>query len=385
MGNAWSAPERTKLRKKMAEQLMDKGNPSLPWELIVEILSWLPVKSLGRFRCVSKPWNALIADPNFIKMHFNKTSENDDVFYQRRRLIFNEPGCCSLYSVNLDQLILNQNNDHGADDLIAPEAHLVCGDLPSYRVVDLFYCDGLLLCKLAEMPMTIYLVNPTTGESEELPEAPDNIQHLGFGFDHSTDDYKVVSAVFYDMLVFCVYSLKTGSWEELECSLPYSGAYTFHAVLLNGTLHWIMETPDQTSMIVAFLLEEEQAGEIPLPVEYSSDAGDCVLGVFRDCLCLTHCSDERTYNEFWVMNEYGEGQSWTKIKISIPYSELSLSGFWKENHDLLVFQKQLVMYNFKEQGFCNLSIPGFPHVDCIGTYLESLVSPNYYGITDREL
>ncbi|KAK3019943.1 hypothetical protein RJ639_004926 [Escallonia herrerae] len=45
-------------------------------ELITDILSRLPVKSLLRFRSVSKPWCALIDGPDFIKMHLKQTIIN---------------------------------------------------------------------------------------------------------------------------------------------------------------------------------------------------------------------------------------------------------------------------------------------------------------------
>ncbi|KAH0879052.1 hypothetical protein HID58_066446, partial [Brassica napus] len=45
---------------------------NLPWDLIVEILSHVPPKSLVRFRTVSKQWNTLINDKAFINN--NKTT-----------------------------------------------------------------------------------------------------------------------------------------------------------------------------------------------------------------------------------------------------------------------------------------------------------------------
>jgi hypothetical protein len=42
----------------------------LPEELVLdEILIRLPVKSLLRFKCVSKAWRTAISDPSFIRTH----------------------------------------------------------------------------------------------------------------------------------------------------------------------------------------------------------------------------------------------------------------------------------------------------------------------------
>uniref|UniRef100_A0A453T281 F-box domain-containing protein n=2 Tax=Aegilops tauschii subsp. strangulata TaxID=200361 RepID=A0A453T281_AEGTS len=47
--------------------------PSLPDDLISEILSWLPVKSACRFCCVSRGWHALISGPAFVATHRSRT------------------------------------------------------------------------------------------------------------------------------------------------------------------------------------------------------------------------------------------------------------------------------------------------------------------------
>lgn len=51
----------------------------LPEELIVEILSWVPVKALMQFRCVSKTWNSLILHPTFVKLHLHRSSKNTHI------------------------------------------------------------------------------------------------------------------------------------------------------------------------------------------------------------------------------------------------------------------------------------------------------------------
>lgn len=72
---------------RMKHQLRENPN-NLPSEIVREILSWLPVKSLCRFECVSKPWRSLIADPKFSTMLFNKAiKDKDRLLCQRRSVI----------------------------------------------------------------------------------------------------------------------------------------------------------------------------------------------------------------------------------------------------------------------------------------------------------
>jgi hypothetical protein len=52
----------------------------LPNDLIAEILSFLPVKYLVRFRSVCKPWKTLIYDHNFVKLHLNRSPTTNPLF-----------------------------------------------------------------------------------------------------------------------------------------------------------------------------------------------------------------------------------------------------------------------------------------------------------------
>jgi hypothetical protein len=58
------------------EEFAQQKRTSLPQELIIEILSLLPVKCLVRFQYVSKSWFALIInDSYFIKLHLKRSKE----------------------------------------------------------------------------------------------------------------------------------------------------------------------------------------------------------------------------------------------------------------------------------------------------------------------
>ncbi|KAM0867557.1 hypothetical protein ACQ4PT_041912 [Festuca glaucescens] len=48
---------------------------SLADDLVFDVFSRLPVKSLCRFRCVSRGWHALISDPAFVAAHRSRHAE----------------------------------------------------------------------------------------------------------------------------------------------------------------------------------------------------------------------------------------------------------------------------------------------------------------------
>ncbi|KAM1415520.1 hypothetical protein ACFX2I_007162 [Malus domestica] len=143
---------------------------------------------------------------------------------------------------------------------------------------------------------------------------------------------------------------------------------------------------ESSPVIVSFHLAEEEFREIPLPLKGSGLIPNeyYVVGVFRYCLCLTRCDDFKIHDEFWVMKHYGIRQSWTNIKTSFRYSELYHTSFWKDSHDLLLLDYQFVMYDFNKKSFHNLLVREFPEFENAGIYMESLVSPNYYGGRDPE-
>ncbi|KAK4592933.1 hypothetical protein RGQ29_017176 [Quercus rubra] len=49
----------------------------LPDDIVLNILSRIPVKSLIRFRCVCKTWDSSITTPNFISTDLNKNNDHD--------------------------------------------------------------------------------------------------------------------------------------------------------------------------------------------------------------------------------------------------------------------------------------------------------------------
>ncbi|KAF8660263.1 hypothetical protein HU200_057830 [Digitaria exilis] len=49
----------------------------LPVEVITEILARLPAKSVGRFRCVSRAWCAMLSADYFVDLHLRRANRPD--------------------------------------------------------------------------------------------------------------------------------------------------------------------------------------------------------------------------------------------------------------------------------------------------------------------
>lgn len=349
-----------------------------------------------------------------MKMHFNKAIESEDVFYQRRKLLFTNEQFDAIYSLDLDDF-LNRYDDPFLSGLGNYSNVGVIGDdsdgyvmattlkLPGISVSNYFsqnwslesFCYGLVLFKLDSK---LYVANPAIREYKKLPAPweelgpePSSSSGLGFGFDHSTDDFIVVKWwSLKDGIKFSVYALKTGSWRPIQGRFPYTTGSAFGGtgILLNGGLHWLMKRlEDKSRVIVSLLLADNEVREIPLPPDLT-DVGDwdyLPLGLFfKESLCIARTVvefvDETTAtsnNHFWVMKEYGVGESWTKRKFSYGFAfSLLPSGYWRENHVLFYSRvsQELGMYNFNDLSCRDVWIPGFPIVTGAGFYVESLVS-----------
>ncbi|CAD6212975.1 unnamed protein product [Miscanthus lutarioriparius] len=55
----------------------DLGAEALPNEVMTEILARLPAKSVGRFRCVSRGWSAMLSSDYFIDLHRQRANRPD--------------------------------------------------------------------------------------------------------------------------------------------------------------------------------------------------------------------------------------------------------------------------------------------------------------------
>ncbi|XP_058203810.1 F-box/kelch-repeat protein At3g23880-like [Rhododendron vialii] len=345
--------------------------PNLPFEIIVEILSRLSVKSLLRFRCVSKSWRSLISQTEFAKTHLRLASVNTD--YTHHRLILQGPcsyvdfKSCSLYSV------LNEKSDTAVE--------LDCPLKRTYSpVMVVGSCNGLV-CIAADLEVIIS--NPSARKSKRLPNAETksyNFLRYGFGYDESVDDYKV-ARFFWDIhreVEVMVYSLRTDSWRQIR-GFPQFFPLDHFGTYLNGALHWTRFT--KPNVIICLDLANETFGEVLEPDYRDGYSSRSLLNALNGCLCIL-CSYDY-YSDIWVMKEYGIRESWTKLVV-IPYVTHPSSGtpsskpfYILKNGEVLlnVYYTHLVRYNPKDGTSIYHVIHNCSESFVVYHYIENLVSP----------
>lgn len=84
---------------------MTRSSVFLPDDLITEILSFLPVKSLVRFRCVSIYWKTLISDRAFVKLHLKKSAIRNPLFTV---LMFHDEYISKEFAFAIDEMNLRR-------------------------------------------------------------------------------------------------------------------------------------------------------------------------------------------------------------------------------------------------------------------------------------
>ncbi|KAM3199274.1 hypothetical protein P3L10_031634 [Capsicum annuum] len=190
-----------------AKRVMKHSVP-LQEEIIMEILSRLPVRSLLRFKCVSKCWMTLISEPYFTLKHRNraKNDQNSQKFLVSRKDLLEDE--FSLYCSSLSSV-----------QRIEEVQKLDCpSNGKPWRSCKLYCCyDSLVLIAVfnyCDKTNQRLLWNPSTRESIVLPDQKFSLERRwctwGLGYDSVSNDYKILKID----LESCseILALKSGSW-----------------------------------------------------------------------------------------------------------------------------------------------------------------------------
>ncbi|XP_050209277.1 F-box protein CPR1-like [Mercurialis annua] len=383
--------------KKLLSAAADAGD--VPIDVICGILSYLPVKSVLRFRCVSKSWYSLINDSHFKKLHLLRSHD---------QVLILQLQCSDKYysfygGPFFDELISGESTQ--MESLFTPIPNPpICN-----RTKVLAACDGLLLVRNCDNYGQLTLLNPSTRERRSLQDVKycdftPNGSFYDLGYDSSTDDYKVLlRQTFFrsdrkPWQEINILSVKTNCWRKFN----YVGVFgeRKNAVNLNGSLNWVHMhccTPEQvskgkfkTAKIVSFSLANETITEMEHPCYYN-DFTLLDLGVLQGCLCLAVAEGRTPSFTIWLMKEFGATSSWTKVitiprlgGISVrgvtllPFNYMNKTIFLIESYsgvgaDLLILNDLEAEEDYKIVKITNFPRHYLPH---LVTFSRSLISPN---------
>ena len=291
----------------------------LPPDLIVDIISRLPISSLVNFSYVCRSWRSLAREP-FILEHLSRITQNSQC------LIFH---CDSPLRSELCYVEYLPSADHHKVHNFHPN---LFASMPEFDVVA--SCDGILCLSDSLFDNKLYLYNPFTNCMKILPksvEYPNSEVLIGFGYLQKTNEFKVIQIVYYQREGFrncpcskvLILTLGNSNWREIG-SADYQFVQSTSQVLVDGRLHWVTQAPkfsrSRAGNIVSFDLENEQFEDVPKPCCGALNKYDYHLLVIRGCLsAASPCWGGRL--EIWVMRNYGVKGSWSKqyiIKKNVP-------------------------------------------------------------------
>ncbi|KAK9064394.1 hypothetical protein SSX86_015776 [Deinandra increscens subsp. villosa] len=368
-----------------------KPKISYPTEIIEEILSRLPVKTLLQFRSVSKPWRSLISDPPFTKLHFSRSGHRTALFISaydpsaRKRYFLSAPldGGSVTHLATLDNVPPCTSNTTESEHLNG----LVCftsanGTFDSNYA----FVVNPSTHKILKVPDSVSWVNYGDGES--------NTCYL-FGFHESRNEHKILNIRIrkfrsVEILIFC---MSNHSWRKLNEKFPIGyDEYSIRikcSVCVNSVIHFMILN---SSDILTFDLQTEKFSKISTP-DYIMPQGIVAYRIIKINGCVgIVCHDEESIQmHIWILQDY-ERRVWVRETITFPEPWIDLDGtspLDSVNMDEIIFfstrlSRNVVnvhIYNMKSRGFRSVQLTlGQPFMclndvqfDQIKCYAESIV------------
>ncbi|PIA44274.1 hypothetical protein AQUCO_01700106v1 [Aquilegia coerulea] len=223
----------------------------LPSDLKRELFCRLPAKSLCRLKCVSKSMQSMIQDPVFVNERWSKCP----------------PFCLELYTEDSygEAVVFIQKFNQDGSGAKTRQRLTFGGTLWCLRRCNgliAFYNDNdkLLLCNLTNRVM---IRLPTI-------HGPSGMERFEFGFDSSSNKYKVLTWMEDKNAEFCISDVhirtleKDSSWRPVEVTQQFRSLGGKPRINVNGALFWFDASE---ARFISFDLADEKFGIIKVPGE----------------------------------------------------------------------------------------------------------------------
>ncbi|KAF0930253.1 hypothetical protein E2562_030893 [Oryza meyeriana var. granulata] len=300
------------------------GSFWLPDDILIDILSYLPAKSVVRFRAVSRSWRAMLSSASFVELHLRRANRRDQLkvfFHPAMPTDAEHPDKCCFYSWQL----------HGG-----PAKKLMRDDFAHgwFAAPVTKPLRGLVLIRSS---YGYYVLNPSTNAVLALPDRKfplknriDLVTNLsgymnvsyGLGYCSATGEYKVVR-LFSDPVsgqapatngeVFVLDAL--ACWRPSAQQPPPEFIFdeSNPAVFLNGLLHLLCLYGFD---VITFNVSDETFGSAPPPPVDVDEVGEVTLTEFDGCLGAFYQeahSDNYAYH-IWLLRDHAhEAAHWEQL------------------------------------------------------------------------
>ncbi|EOA18524.1 hypothetical protein CARUB_v10007077mg [Capsella rubella] len=294
---------------------------NLPEDLVVEILSRVPVVSLLRLGATSKTWNVLIKDGRVAKKHYDNNAPRRP---RHSLIIMLIAFRVYLVSVDLHQVYNNKVKIISQFSLKDP----VYNCLKEVDIRNIFHCDGLLLCTTKYNRLVVW--NPCLGETMLIKPSrfyeDSDIYALGKS---SCNKYKVLRINHYGyypsvpLLLECeIYDFTSNSWRVVgKTSSWLIQEWKSCGMSVNGNTYWLANPSKDTSrdFLLGFDFSTERFTSVSLPGDHRMYDYLIALSVTREDqkLCMLARRARRpTIGDLWIATKIDSSTgaaSWAKF------------------------------------------------------------------------
>uniref|UniRef100_A0A7N0VIJ3 F-box domain-containing protein n=1 Tax=Kalanchoe fedtschenkoi TaxID=63787 RepID=A0A7N0VIJ3_KALFE len=343
--------------------------PELGGDLIREILIKLPVKSLLRFKQVSKTWLHMITSNSFISSHYSVVQNRQSApsYFIVRYAISGDQIVSFITQISMETSTIRIDQDMHLQFLLE-----ICEEMcPSPQ---LFSAGFGLYCIFDWITQRVALWNPGTRKLEVMPPFHDRIHpeyKPAFFFGHVEYEDNEFS---YKVGIFSIrshnsvgahrlhlYSSSSNSWKViLTPEESVVRRWMCHGVNLNGKYHILsMEEEEYDYHIMTFDYSSEVFGRIEVPdLPQTNGRRNLMYKSFLTvdddtllCLVITWKNEEADHEEFldlWVMREYGAKESWSKeFTVGPTDNYMRVAGYSESARGFLLqdVRNELYLYN----------------------------------------
>ncbi|KAG7654985.1 F-box-like domain superfamily [Arabidopsis suecica] len=230
----------------------EKNSETIPFDLVNEILTRLPVKSIARFRCLSKLCASTLNNPDFTESFFTISSSRPKLLVtcpkDGETFFFSSPK-----PRDSSPLVVNFHMSFSINHLCGI-CRPVCGFIYGFN------SHTNLKGRTISKPL---ICNPSTGESWPLPRVKTNrtIITSFFGYDPINKEFKVLCmtkskfGVFGEHQVLTFGTGKELSWRKIKCDMAHypevvdyeASGYPrplYYGICINGVLYYLGRVHD---------------------------------------------------------------------------------------------------------------------------------------------